>query len=589
LNSPTSIELLVSTPTTTDEVALRRLAEFAGVLVRTISVDALNASSPDVLAPVVTTAESLVPLLQRPGGVDALRGRLEPRGSTLFVTGIMRSKSHLHVLEAIVPGVVASIEPPPAGAANFEVSDGAPGMRPFVALRFGRVDRQLDSCFVPARSSDVLPLVTIDGRPSYLKVESRGTTVLLLASGRVLDIDGPAEPGYQALDRFLQFVPFLGFLHEVFGARCWHNPRQAACFVIDDPLLRKRYGFIDFDRLESTLVESRSSANIAFIPWNYRRTDRRIADKFVRSNHRLSISVHGCDHTESEFGTTDGHRLRSQTRRALARMQAHERLTGLAHNRVMVFPQGVFSKESLRALADEGLLAAVNSTIHPVDAQPGDITIRDLLQIACLRFGGVPLFMRHYPDRPEQFALDVFLGRQVLIVEHHSFFKHGPEALGRVAALINGIAPYVTWTDLEDACASACLVRHVSGDGVHVQAFGPLLRLANSSEHNERFTIINRWAIHRLRAVTRAGRPVDFRQQSDGSTCRIELLPGEACELRFESTQDAEVIREVAPAPIDRVKVFVRRHLCELRDNYLVRNSFLEQLARTGKSLLPRL
>jgi hypothetical protein len=589
LSNPTSIELLVSTQPAADEVALRRLAEFAGVLVCPISVDTLESSSADVPSQIACTAESLMHLLHRPGAVDALRRRLDARGGTLFVTGIRPSVSHLRMLEAIVPGVAASIEPAPEGAANYEVSDGAPGMRPFVGLRFGPVDRHLDACFVPSQSSDATPLVTIDGRPSYVKVERGGTTILLLASGRVLDIDMPAEWGQQPLDRFLQFVPFFGFLHAAFGPRCWHNPRQAACFVIDDPLLRKRYGFIDFDRLESTLVESRASANIAFIPWNYRRTDRRIARKFVLSNHRLSISVHGCDHTESEYGTADGQRLRSQTRRALARMQAHERLTGIAHNRIMVFPQGIFSKESLRALSDEGILAAVNSTIYPVDARPDDITFRDLLQIAFFRFEGVPLFMRRYPDRPEQFALDALLGRQVLIVEHHAFFKHGPEALARVARLINGIVPNVTWTDLEDVCASACLMRHVPGDGVHVQAFGSLLRFSNSTGRDERFTITNPWARHHLTALTRAGQPIDFEQQPDGTTCRIELLAGEVCELRFESLPGGNAIRELAPAPIDRLKVFVRRHLCELRDNCLARNPFLEQLARSGKSLLPRL
>jgi hypothetical protein len=589
LNSPTSIELLVSTPTTADEVALRRLAEFAGVPVRPISVDALDASSADVPAQVAATAESLVHVLERPGRVGMLRGRLQAGGSTLFVTGLRPSESHVRMLEAIAPGVAASIEPAPDDLAKYDVSARAPGMRPFVGLKFGPVDRQLDACFVQSRSSDAMPLVTIGGRPSYVAVERGGTTVLLLASGRVLDIDAPAEPGQEPLDRFLQFVPFLGFLHAAFGARCWHNPRQAACFVIDDPLLRKRYGFIDFDRLESTLAESRSSANIAFIPWNYRRTDRRIAEKFVRSNRRLSISVHGCDHTESEFGTTDGQRLRSQTRRALARMRVHQRLTGIAHNRIMVFPQGVFSKESLRALFDEGILAAVNSTIYPVDARPDDITFRDLFEIAFFRFDGVPLFMRHYPDRPEQFALDVLLGRQVLIVEHHSFFKHGTQALAHVTKLINGIVPDVIWTDLEDVCASACLMRHVPGDGVHVQAFGPLLRLSNSTGRGETFTITNRWARHRLAAVTLAGQPVDFEHQPDGSTCRIKLRAGEACELRFESTPGAESIREVAPAPIERLKIFVRRHLCELRDNHLARNPFLEQLVRSGKSFLPRL
>ena len=115
----------------------------------------------------------------------------------------------------------------------------------------------------------------------------------------------------------------------------------------------------------------------------------------------------------------------------------------------MVFPQGIFSKASLQALDQEEFLAAVNSTIFPSDATPNEITFRDLLEMAVVRFGA-PLFLRHYPDRLEKLALDLFLGKQVLIVEHHGFFKRGYEEAERCAAFVNAIAPDIQWTDLED-------------------------------------------------------------------------------------------------------------------------------------------
>ena len=218
------------------------------------------------------------------------------------------------------------------------------------------------------------------------------------------------------------------------------------------------------------MARSRFSANIAFIPWNCKRSDRRVAERFKRLDRRLSISVHGCDHTEGEFGVADERWLRNQSRLALSRMDVHQRLTGIKHNRVMVFPQGVFSKASLKALGDGGFVAAVNSTIYPVDARPDEVTFRDLMDMAVVRFGGAPLFLRHYPDRRQKLALDVFLGRQVLLVEHHGFFKYGYEEVERCTAFINEIAPGITWTDLEELCTSACVSERCS-EGHHVRVW----------------------------------------------------------------------------------------------------------------------
>jgi hypothetical protein len=46
-----------------------------------------------------------------------------------------------------------------------------------------------------------------------------------------------------------EYVPFIIFLRFAFGEQCWHNPHPGAGIVIDDPLLRKNYGFIKFPQL----------------------------------------------------------------------------------------------------------------------------------------------------------------------------------------------------------------------------------------------------------------------------------------------------------------------------------------------------
>ena len=462
-------------------------------------------------------------------------------------------------------------------------------MPQFAGLTFGPVDVMRTSLHAQPSASGVTELVTIDGRSSYIKVERGGASYFLLACKEVLDIDAPAQPDQRPMDRFLRFVPFLAYLRLTFGALCWHNEAPAACFIIDDPLLKERYGFLDFNGLESHMAHSRFSMNIAFIPWNCRRTDRRIAQKFKRPDHRFSISIHGCDHTEAEFGVTDERWLRWQSRQALSRMDLHEELTGIKHNRIMVFPQGVFSKASLKALDREGFLAAVNSTIYPVDAAPGEVTFRDLLDVAVVRFGGTPLFLRRYPGRFEEIALDLFLGRQVLLVEHHGFFKRGYEEISRYTSFVNGVAPSIMWTDLEELCTSASLTQDVPGDGVNVRAFGPTLRLRNHRHEGMLFHVSNVGVSRELESVTWNGRSIAFAACSSGVTCDIPLDPKEVGVLAFESARNSSVNVELVSTARDRLKVFARRHLSEIRDNYFARSPVLSELARRGKSILPRL
>ena len=41
-------------------------------------------------------------------------------------------------------------------------------------------------------------------------------------------------------------VPAIFFMRVAFSDQCWHNPDPGAGIVIDDPLLKKNYGFISF-------------------------------------------------------------------------------------------------------------------------------------------------------------------------------------------------------------------------------------------------------------------------------------------------------------------------------------------------------
>src|SRR5439155_17722313 len=90
---------------------------------------------------------------------------------------------------------------------------------------------------------------------------------------------------------------------------------------------------------------------------------------------KYSMSVHGCDHTRAEFGSSDQQRLYWKTQKALERMNRHESITGIRHDRVMVFPQGIFSEAAMSALKRTNLIAAVNNDIIGADPNPRVIAV----------------------------------------------------------------------------------------------------------------------------------------------------------------------------------------------------------------------
>jgi hypothetical protein len=590
LDRTSTVYVLSSLQEGVDEKSLQALVQFLGVDAQLLSEPPENDPAPGVAKHFAATCESLTAFQRHPLGLAWLLKSLSIKGSTFFLTGVNLSKDCSAALSTILPNVVDSVRPVSTKQATYTISsDPRSGMGPLAALTFGPVEEDVDAAFsIRSGTVGLAELISIDGRPCYVTVERAGATYFLLACARVLDISAPARNA-QLLDCFLRFVPFISYLRTTFGALCWYNDSQAACFIVDDPLLRRRYGFLELDRLESHMAQSRFSMNIAFIPWNRRRSDPRVTERFKRGDRRFSISVHGCDHTEGEFGATDEETLRVLSHRARSHMKEHEDLTGISHNRVMIFPQGTFSKASLRVLGDEGFLAAVNSTLFPVDGDSDEITFRDLMDVAVLRFGGVPLFLRHYPRRLEQFALDAFLGRQVLIVEHHGFFKHGYDEAERYTAFVNRVAPDITWTDLEELCASASLKRDTNGCETYVRAFGPVLHLRNRHPRRTNFRVSNPWAQGRYESVTWTGRAISVDVQHSTAECCVVLDPNEEATIHFQGAVAGPHAKRVRPQPRSRFKTFVRRTLCEFRDNYLDRSPVLSDLARRAKLLLPRL
>jgi hypothetical protein len=91
-------------------------------------------------------------------------------------------------------------------------------------------------------------MILIGGRPFMALVKDEGREVLFLASEDVADLDAEADD-ISLVEYFSRFVPHAMALRYVFGDHSWRPCQHHASVIIDDPLLRQNYGFLNFESL----------------------------------------------------------------------------------------------------------------------------------------------------------------------------------------------------------------------------------------------------------------------------------------------------------------------------------------------------
>jgi hypothetical protein len=218
-----------------------------------------------------------------------------------------------------------------------------------------------------------------------------------------------------------------------------------ACLIIDDPLLRPKYGCLDYKKLLEEMKVHNFFTEIAFIPWNYKRSDAKTVRLFADNGDYYAICVHGCNHLGNEFGKGNYQELSSLSSTALWRMEQHKRLTGLPYDPVFVFPQGHFSSVAMQALKDQGYLAAFNSNLQAKDREePPAIEYQ---WPATTIYHDFPLFLRRNPKDKSPFIQDMAAGRPILIYKHHGDFRNGYKPITELVDGVNSLGN-IKWCSL---------------------------------------------------------------------------------------------------------------------------------------------
>jgi len=205
--------------------------------------------------------------------------------------------------------------------------------------------------------------------------------VFLSTSREIIDIDTElTSQNFDVREHFLSAVPLVLYVKWAFAETCWNAPEANACLVIDDPLLKPRHGFCGlFKELLSLMKRHKFSTNIAFIPWNWRKKHSRSCSTVQRKPRALlTFGSRLRSYAGRVLAVPASNAFNWKAQQALERMKRHHSITGIRHDPVMVFPQGIFSKAAMSALKRTDLIASVNNDIISADPSPRAITVSDV-------------------------------------------------------------------------------------------------------------------------------------------------------------------------------------------------------------------
>jgi hypothetical protein len=352
------------------------------------------------------------------------------------------------------------------------------------------------------------------------------------------------------------------------GAGGWHGPHHYANLTIDDPWLREPYGFVDYALLSREMGTHHFHTTIAFIPWNYDRSDPEVISLFRKNPAKLSLTIHGDNHDHKEFTDYRTKPLAEQIanlKQSLARMDRFRELTGIPYDKIMIFPHSIAPEQTLTALKENGYLATVNSSNVPVGAVPPPDPLFNL-RVATLDYGG-SLSLRRYsveaPLPPGFVPLNLFLDNPLLFYCHEEFFSSGIGAFDEKADAVNRIDPEVRWRGLGDIVRHMYLTKQRDDGDIDVLSFTPEMSLENPADTST-VLHVRKQEHERPRDVKVNGQPWPYLLDRGYLEVRIPAAGGKTFEVSVTyGAGDAPAVTQIGRRS---VRVYALRMASDFRD-----------------------
>src|SRR4029453_3079741 len=104
------------------------------------------------------------------------------------------------------------------------------------------------------RDTNALSLISSASGSVFVKLQYGHLPVFISTSAEIIDIDAElTTQNFDVREHFLPAVPVVLYIKWVFAETCWNAPETNACLVIDDPVLKSRHGFVNFQKLLSLM------------------------------------------------------------------------------------------------------------------------------------------------------------------------------------------------------------------------------------------------------------------------------------------------------------------------------------------------
>ena len=412
--------------------------------------------------------------------------------------------------------------------------------------------------------------------PIFLEADLGQQKVFLLCNtlpnNRITDtISESMEAGFAKIAPVMMFVKFSA------GERGWHALHYYANLTIDDPWLREPYGNLSYVGLLEEMEKHEFHTTIAFIPWNYDRSQADVVSLFRNHPNRFSIAIHGDNHDHKEFTDYRSKSLAAQVddlKQALSRMESFQKLTGIPYDKVMIFPHSIAPKEMLGALKTYNYSATVNSSNVPQNiTRPTNMS--EAFRPVTLLFDGFPSISRYSTavQVPEAYvAMNQFLGNPLFFYDHSELFSQGIGAFDPVADEVNRLEPATEWRSLGEIVRHLYVVKLRNDSNYDVQSFSSNICLENGIGRSSIF-YVQKQEIggQTIASVTVDGITYPYSFQKGQISLDIPVpLGGTRC-ISIQYANDLE-LNPIGPKH-DSIVVYLLRMGSDFRDIYLAKSS----------------
>jgi hypothetical protein len=262
-------------------------------------------------------------------------------------------------------------------------------------------------------------------------------------------------------------------------------------------------------------------------------------------------------------------------------MEMFKKLTGIAYDRVMIFPHGVSPAPTFRALKTYGFVGTVNAINVPLfQPSPADVPLR-----STALYENFPSTMRYsaeysvseYPHEfsvpRETIAVNAFLGNPILMYGHQGMFAKSIGAFNETADFINSIDTAIKWRSLGQILERSYLQKARLGEknAYDVLTSSSTTCLENTDGQEKRFYVRKqedgRPAIRNVRA---GGQTHPFEIVDGYMSTSVALAGGHTVCLAIEYMDDNG---EPVKLSKSSIRVRILRTVSDWRDQYLSRFS----------------